>query len=357
MLETVEQCKALMRAVEGPLAELRRSGIFDASSPFRRELQLTQQRMAEFTARFQLPGVDAIVSLTTQFRESPLANVLARYSEGASNLQRAMEAMRTPWLDAINSMRSVGSFAEIQGIGRILERLPTFDEQVATVLRKGLGDWRDPISWPTRIFTDLTARTDFYMDLGFDPSLTDFPAPAFEETVTIAGLRRSPPPLVQAYGLPVRQANDPDEEEALVRTNDAHNWLLRLETQVRKFIDEKMTQAFGANWPKHRLPKNLHDKWREKKEKAEAAGVCRWPLIAYADFSDYELVICKADNWREVFGRHFCRPESVRETFQRLYPIRLDTMHARPITQDDELLLYVETRRLILLIVGQSGES
>jgi len=28
-------------------------------------------------------------------------------------------------------------------------------------------------------------------------------------------------------------------------------------------------------------------------------------------------------------------------------------MHSRPITQDDELLLYVETRRLVKVIVGR----
>src|SRR5687768_8923575 len=53
----------------------------------------------------------------------------------------------------------------------------------------------------------------------------------------------------------------------------------------------------------------------------------------------------------------FGRPESVRESFQRLYPIRLDTMHARPITQDDELLLYVETRRLVKILLGDCGVS
>jgi hypothetical protein len=68
------------------------------------------------------------------------------------------------------------------------------------------------------------------------------------------------------------------------------------------------------------------------------------------DFTDYELIICKRDNWREVFGVFFDRPENVRESFQRLYPIRLDTMHARPITHDDQLLLYVETRRLLKVI-------
>ena len=87
----------------------------------------------------------------------------------------------------------------------------------------------------------------------------------------------------------------------------------------------------------HRLPKDLYDQWHEKKKSAEQAGAQEWPLIAYADFTDYERVICKKDNWREVFGSFFGRTEHVREAFQRLYPVSVDTMHARPITQDDEL--------------------
>ena len=107
-----------------------------------------------------------------------------------------------------------------------------------------------------------------------------------------------------------------------------------------------MTQAFGADWPKHRLPNGLYERWRDKKDKAEQAGGEVWPVIAYADFTDYELVICRSDNWRDIFKSFFQRPENVRETFQRLYPIRLSTMHARYITQDDQLLLLVETKRL-----------
>jgi hypothetical protein len=220
-----------------------------------------------------------------------------------------------------------------------------------------LGDWRDPITWPVAVFDDLTARSELYAGLGFNAELTDLPAPAFRETVTIARLRREPPPLVRAYGAPVAQAESDDEEIALVRTNEAHDWLLRLETQLRRFIDRHMTQAYGPEWPKGRLPNRLYEKWAEKKRQAEDAGGRAWPLVAYADFTDYVPVICRADNWREIFARYFRRPESVRETFQRLYPIRLDTMHARPITQDDELLLYVETRRLIKVITVAMGGS
>ena len=193
-------------------------------------------------------------------------------------------------------------------------------------------------------------RSDFYAGLGFNHALTDFPGPAFEQSLDIAGLLRDPPPIIALYGAPVAPADDDAQEEGLARTNIAHDWLLRLETQLRSFIDAAMTNAFGPKWHKQRLPNGLHDEWQEKKRKAMQAGGKDWPLIAYADFTDYERVICKSDNWREVFAVFFVRTESVRESFQRLYPIRLDTMHARPITQDDELLLYVETRRIVNVI-------
>lgn len=351
LLEDVERHQALIRAAEGPLAELRRAGVFDPASPLRQELERTQRVMAEFEARFRLPEVIEGARLIAEFKASPLSEVLQRYSEQASSIQRAMAAMREPWLDAQEAMRSIGGFAALQGIGRALSSMPTFDERLVTALRVDLGDWRDRITWPENIFTDLAARSEFYVDLGFDPTLTDFPALAFEQSLDIAALRREPPPLVDQYEAPVPPSEIGDEEEGLARTNMAHDWLLRLETQLRRFIDEQMTRAFGPDWPKHRLPNGLYDTWQKKKSTAEQAGARDWPLIAYADFTDYERVICKRDNWREVFASFFEQPESVRESFQRLYPVRLDTMHARPITQDDELLLYVETRRLVKVIL------
>ena len=247
-------------------------------------------------------------------------------------------------------MRSVTSFVELQGIGEALGKLPTFNECLSAALRIDLGDWRDTISWQPEILTDLNARSDFYVSLGFNKALTDFPAPAFAQSLEIAGLRHTPPVLVQQYGAPVPATDEEDIEEGFGRSNTAHGWLFRLETELRAFIDDVMTQSFGADWPKRRLPNGLYESWRDKKEKAEQAGGEVWPVIAYADFTDYERIICKSDNWREIFESFFRRPESVRESLQRLYPIRLSTMHARPITQDDELLLYVETRRLVKII-------
>ena len=230
---------------------------------------------------------------------------------------------------------------------KILSQSSSFESTFAEHIRRSLGDWRDSITWPDSIWSDLGTRADFYVDLGFDADLTDFPASAFREATTAAKIRSDPPPLVEAYGPPVPSASDPVEEAALARTNEAHNWLQRLESQLRCFIDHAMTDTFGTDWPARQLPNNKYDEWSEKKEAADRSNSHPRPLIAYADFTDYERIICRRDNWDQVFSSHFERPESVRESFQRLYPIRHDTMHARPITQDDELLLYIETKRLM----------
>ena len=48
------------------------------------------------------------------------------------------------------------------------------------------------------------------------------------------------------------------------------------------------------------------------------------------------------------------RPAKALGPVQRLYPITIDTMHARVVTLDDELLLYVEVRRLMKVIEGDA---
>jgi hypothetical protein len=353
--ELRKQHESVMRAALGPMEELRRMSVVEIHSPLYREFEAAQRMIASYTERFRLPAATEAAQLLEQLRAAPMKDMVASFAEKESSLRRAMESMRTPWLDMQEQMRSIRGFAELQSIGAALQNVPSFDERLSAVLRVGLGDWRDSITWPSGIFTDLAARSDFYASLGFDHALTDFPAPAFEQSLDIAGLRREPPHLIELYGAPIAESDDEEEEEGLGRTNVAHDWLLRLETQLRSFIDEAMTRAFGANWHKQRLPSGLYDQWQEKRQKALQSGGREWPLIAYADFTDYERVICKGDNWREIFAAFFARVESVRESFQRLYPIRLDTMHARPISQDDELLLFVEARRLVRAIKKRSN--
>lgn len=350
MLDTLKLNGELARGALGPMWELRNAGVFDVGMKLHADMGIAQKALADFDARFRLPEMKETAQLLSDlFREDTYAKILSRYpDQERTSLRQAIESMRTPWLDIHESLKSVAGFAEIQGIGAALRSLPAFDESLSATLRLNLGDWRDPITWRPEVLTDLTARSEFYIGLGFNPALTDFPMPAFEQSMDIAGLRRTPlPPLVDGYAAPEATSQEDPEEEGLARTNAAHDRLQRLERLLRKFINEQMTRAFGADWSKHRLPNGLYDQWQEKKRKAEQAGAEERALIEYIDFTDYALLVCRSDNWREVFAAFFNRQESVRETFQRLHPIRLDTAHGRLITQDDELLLHVEVRRLV----------
>ena len=254
------------------------------------------------------------------FETNPLSELLGAYEWQGTQLQNVLEQFTTPWLHAEATMRSIAGMAELHGISKVLENATGFDEAVAAVLRVDLGDWRDQISWPSAIFSDPQARVNLYKELGFNHELTAFPAETFHEGLGIIGLRRDPPPLSALYGTPVPVETDDEREEAFVRTNAAHDWLQRLESQVRAFIDERMTVCFGPDWPRRRLPNGMYDQWRDKKRAARKAGAADRSLISYADFTDYITVICRRDNWREVFETYFRRPESVRESFQRLYP-------------------------------------
>lgn len=82
----------------------------------------------------------------------------------------------------LGEVSSVEAFAEIQDIGQAVARLGAFDESLPSILRTSLGDWREPITWRPEVFTDLAARSDLYVSLGFNPAITAFPSRAFEDS-------------------------------------------------------------------------------------------------------------------------------------------------------------------------------
>jgi hypothetical protein len=350
MSDQAKQSVSLMRSFQGPLADVAdRFRNFAGDPELQRQMTLWAGLKADYDKRFRVPELQ---DATRRYAELLASSDGTRFfARNSTEVVAAFAKMQKPWLDAVDGLRSVRGFAELQGIGGALNMLPPFGDELSTGLRSSLGDWRDRITFPPAIFEDLAARAAFYVDRGFDPALTDLPIEAFEASADIAGLRGEPPPLIAIYEPPFANDGDASDDAEFARTNQAHDWLQRMESQLRRFIDKLMTNAFGPDWAKHRLPNGMYDEWEKKQAKAVAHGRDNGRrLIAYADFTDYERVICRDDNWKIVFARFFVRQEFVRETFQRLYPIRVDTMHGRPITQDDELFLWVEVRRIALVL-------
>ena len=339
----------IMRAALGPLEDLRRAALLIPESMAGNDLQRISEIAAETEKRFLLPKISEVTKLVREFENIGAAKEIARYQAHASEIERAIESMRAPWLDMADKFGSVGGFVGLQDIGHALRTMPAFETQLTDVLRVDLGDWRTEIAWPAEIFVDPLARASFYVEQGLNPALTSFPASAFEQSTVIAGIKETSPPLVQVYNFEPEVEED-EEEAAFERTNTAHDRLQRFETQIRRFIDKQMMAVFGENWIKHQVPGEMRNTWLDKRQKARDNGESEFPLIAYADFTDYLPIIVRKDNWQKVFKPTFRRASSVQESFRRLYPIRICTMHARLITLDDELYLYVETKRLLAAI-------
>ena len=358
VIGNINRHQELIRVAFGALEDMRVNASLIQASQLREELVQMQDQMLTIERQFRLPEFAESTRLLHEFANSMAlnkgmaSNMAKRLWKENSVLQHgietAMKSINRPWLSTVNEFGSINGFAGLQSIGYALRTMRAFDSHLTDALRIDLGDWRKRIIWPPQIFSDPLARSSFYVERGLNPDLTAFPNNAFEQIVTSAGLERTVP-LDVSYDFKPK-LKETEIEADFKRTNKAHDLLQRFETQIRKFIDERMTAAFGTNWTKHRIPSTIRDQWLEKRQRAIDNGEKEWPLIAYADFTDYVQIITRKDNWLDVFKGIFGRKNSVQESFQRLYPIRICTMHARLITQDDELYLSVEMKRILAAI-------
>jgi hypothetical protein len=297
---------------------------------------------------------DALFRLPLEFEANRLLasqeiGALAKFAQnnlGITDIRElSLRKIESPWIHKAESWRSVAAILEVQSLGKALRAMDGFDPGLTSALRADFGDWRDKITFPEAVFVDPVARVDFYSSRGFNTSLTDFPNSAFYQNLEISGLDGDELDA-NLFGHFPKNSIDPSEEIGLHRTNKCHDRLQRFERALRKFINETMTAQYGPDWPKQRLDPKIFELWEFKKKRAESGGLIL-TFIDVADFTDYENIICKKDHWREVFEVRFKRKESVRESFQRLQPIRVSAMHSRIVTQADELYLVVEVVRLL----------
>lgn len=261
-----------------------------------------------------------------------------------SSALEVMESLQSPWLYELEPTRSIESVYRLTDLGQLLREPTAYSVDVAQALRQRIGDWRDEGLWPDDEIEVLDRRGEMYVEVGFDEQLTELPEPAFRETTTRVELRTTLPVLSTLYG------DSADEDTGTVyvdNAQEAYTYLRHFETGLRDFIERAMTARFGERWPRSQLPNGMYERWSQRREADRIAGRVLARLVDYADFTDYESIITRKDNWREVFKAHFQREESVREAFNRLRPIRLAVMHARPVTRIEELLIYVETTRLL----------
>lgn len=304
---------------------------------------------------FRTPNRDEIRSLAEQALAATNWKVEAILGADllSAQVRGAFDAIQTPWLHDQHALMSARSMAELQVLGLAARDAP-FTTAAVDTLRARLGDWRDPIAVDP-LWTETPRRLELYASVGLDRGLAAFPELAFERGLDLAGL----PAVTDDHDEDESATEDGDTEELAPdyrRAQAAFPILQRFELEVRAFISLTMESTHGTNWVRTNVPGPMRDQWVARRAAAEHDGAASRPLHEYADFTDYKVIIEKGDNWTAAFKWVFGRQEDVRESFQRLFPLRIATMHARGLSQEDVLLLRVETGR-ILRAIRRASES
>lgn len=283
--------------------------------------------------RFEIPDMSAIGALS----RSVEALIRPSFDTPASIIQEMFVGLRSPWLDTANVLGSAESLVRVQSLGLQLGHQTAFNPDYSALLRETLGDWRDVTAIPDDLEEQI-ARSEFYVDLGFDTLVIDRPDEAFDETLILAGI---------AFAPEDNEVEGRHDDLGLARARQLQAAVQKLEAELRSFIVAVLSAEFGPQWVK-RLPNNLYDQWIEK-QRRDPRGDQLEP-IDYADFMDFERIICKRDLFGTVFATYFVSLESARESLMRLVAPRNTAMHSRPIGKDDAVLAAFEIRRLMLRV-------
>lgn len=278
----------------------------------------------EFDLAFRKPDSLEIARLAQQAAASSFAS--------RAQVQAILDQINRPWARIGQELSSVVAVGNLSGMDRMARGINPYGPSAIKMFRAEFGDWRAPLSFESTML-DPVRRTAFYVEQGYDASLTDLPAEVVEQIIDLAD-----------------DDTDIDEEQGELRTDRAYAAFSRFERQIRSFIKARLGKEFGTQW-EGQIPQQLYKRWLEKRQRDLDNGTPPRPsLIDYADFADYQAIITRRDNWDRAFRTVFRRQEDVQESLHRLMPVRLVTMHSLIVTMDDELILHMETKRILTAI-------
>ena len=318
---------------------------FDTSS-----LRVIEDANRAFRERFRMPEMQEFYKFHEQI-EASLAG-FRHLGLFASDVQSAMGAIASPWVDRLQVEQSFEGFAQLVGLGRAIRSNP-FEISTKEAIRDALGDWED---LSEAALENSIQREKYYLDHGLAANLILAPEPAFTQSLQAARIfvpRLPTPRRVEEVDFELDAADLGPEEEALfARAQRAFFLLGKFERSLRNYLHKVMTERYGINWEKAKAPEGgrKSQRWMEKRDIAVKKGQAAIDLIHYADFTDYRLLVTRRDNWKDIFTAVFRDEEELRVSFRRIETIRVITMHGRPITKGDLLLLTAETSHILTAI-------
>lgn len=260
----------------------------------------------------------------------------------AAQIGQVINGLEAPWARYDDFLGSAAGIAQLTALAQGVRKLEPFENTLNDLMRFELGDYRDRVIWKDIDLLNSGSRQKFYRDQGLQAGIADFSSTTIGECLEV----ELGPDLVQvASPFPISiLLSAASAEEQVVQ---AFKCLRMIERYMRDRINQLMTKAYGEKWIKTHLKQDIREKWVDKQVTAVKNGKPKNPLIEYADFTDYELIITGDAAWREIFSIIYIHKEEVRVSFQRLNPVRVAVMHTRDLVIEDLLCLVLEGTRLM----------
>ena len=122
------------------------------------------------------------------------------------------------------------------------------------------------------------------------------------------------------------------------------------EELLRIFVCDNLTQKFGKNWWKTNVPGSIIGECQKRLDKEQSHRFPRLPVsepIHYTNLGEVKDIICRQDNFKQVFKRFFGTPENIATKIEELIAFRNPAAHNRPVLGSEQYEAVIVTGRSI----------
>ena len=235
--------------------------------------------------------------------------------------------------------------ASMFGFGRLTElsnTIHTPTPYATTVSQAVAGEIGAGIYVETAdLLTDPLERDSAAVQAGLQAELIAFPPSEYSQVIYEAKFQLAIP-----RDDDISAANQKNDPYSAASTN-RYALFVKVENHLRNIIEDCLQRIEECRWIRRRVPENIRKRWQERIEKERARGRTIHRPIDYADFADLMHIICRGDNWRDVFQAIFGDKSEIQVSFGRLIPVRNAIAHSRPLGKSDTLFLISESTRIL----------
>ncbi len=121
---------------------------------------------------------------------------------------------------------------------------------------------------------------------------------------------------------------EPDEKELKDAGIEIFNLIDNFEREFRRFIKEKLSEHYGADWWEKGVDENIRKKC-EGFQRHELDKGRKVELIDCLEFPHYSIIITRGENWKTIFSPIFKTPEKVLARLTILKDWRDPVYHSR----------------------------